>query len=682
MHRIFAALLLALALHASADEVQIEKLLSEMTLEEKLGQLTMYAVNQSEVKAALEKGLVGSMLNVPYDIKTNELQRAQLAGSKHRIPILFAYDVLHGYSTIFPIPLAVASSWDPEAAEMVASISAREARAQGIRWTFAPMVDVARDARWGRIAEGSGEDPYLVSAMAAAYVRGFQSNGLLACAKHFVAYGAAEGGRDYGAADISESTLHNVYLPPFQAAVAAGVGSLMPAFNTVDGVPATANARLLQDVLRKEWGFQGLVVSDWAAVSELVHHGIAATPSEAAQKAFAAGVDVDMWDGTFMTLPAGARVDEAVRRVLRAKFAAGLFDNPFVVETHVASYSDREARHVAQRSIVLLKNDGGLLPLSKSQKIALAGPLSESARDMNGPWSGRGMVTVSIREGLHNAGIETVRPIDADVIVAVFGEKRDEAGEAASRTSIDLPPDQQRQLEALVDTGKPVVLVVVSGRPLSISWAAEHVPSIVQAWFLGSEAGNALADVLFGVVNPSGKLPVTVPRTAAQAPIYYAHLPTGRPARHRFTNRYQDVPVGPLYPFGHGLSYTQFEYSDLRVDSESVSATVKNIGKRAGDEIVQMYVRDVVGSVSRPVKELKGFRRVALQPGESVRVEFPLGRRELEFWTNGKWVVEPGMFQVWIGPSSAEGLRAAFEVTSVSSGYLQLRPSPDEMPRR
>jgi beta-glucosidase len=677
MHRLFAALFVVVTLAASADESRIDKLLSEMTLAEKLGQLSMYAADQSDLKSALEKGLVGSVINVAHDRQANELQRAQLAGSKHGIPILFAYDVLHGYRTIFPIPLAVAASWDVEAAETVGRVSAREARAEGIHWTFAPMVDISRDARWGRMAESSGEDPYLAGAMAAAYVRGFQSNGLLACAKHFAAYGAAEGGRDYGHAEVTEATLRNVYLPPFKAAVDAGVGSLMSAFNTVGDVPATANPKLLQDVLRKEWGFGGVVVSDWAAVSELVNHGIAATPAEAAQKALAAGVDVDMWDGAFLTLPASARVDEAVRRVLRAKFAAGVFDEPFVVEKNSYSTAHREARRIAGRSIVLLKNDGGLLPLAKSRRIALAGALAESSRDMQGPWHAKGSLAVSIREGLHNAGVETVSRSEADVLVAVYGETREQSGEATSHTSLDLPPDQQRELEALVESGKPVVLIVMSGRPLTITWAAEHVPSIVQAWFLGSEGGNAVADVLFGVVNPSGKLPVTVPRTAAQAPIYYAHHPTGRPAGHRFTNRYQDVPVGPLYPFGHGLSYTRFEYSDLRVQGNVVSAVVKNAGARAGDEIVQLYVRDVVASVSRPVKELKGFRRVSLEPGQAVRVEFPLTRRELEFWTNGAWVVEPGEFQVWIGPSSVEGL-----VTSVNSGNLQLRPSPDEMPRR
>ena len=674
MHRAAAALLLFLTLATHADEARIEKLLREMTHEEKLGQLTQYAIDAPQLKDALAKGLVGSMLNTAHAGQVNELQRAQLAGSRHRIPILVGHDVLHGYRTIFPIPLAVASSFDPEMAEIVARVSAREARAAGIRWTFAPMVDIARDARWGRIAEGSGEDPFLGSVMSAAYVRGFQSNGLLACAKHFAAYGAAEGGRDYGHADISEATLRNVYLPPFKAAVDAGAASLMSAFNTVGDTPATANRHLLQEVLRDEWKFRGFVVSDWFAVSELMNHGIAATPAEAARKAFHAGVDVAMADGTFMLLEASPRIDDAVRRVLRAKFAAGLFDEPFTAEQHVVSLARAEARRVAQRSIVLLKNDGDLLPLAKSRKIAVAGALAESPLDMLGPWSAQGGPAVSVLEGLRNAGATLVDRAEADVIVAVFGEPRELSGEAASRTSLELPPEQQRELEVLVRTGKPVVLIVMGGRPLSIAWAAEHVPSIVQAWFLGTEGGNALADVVFGDVNPSGRLPVTVPRTAAQAPIYYAHYPTGRPAdpNNRFTSRYADVPVGPLWPFGHGLSYTRFEYSDLRVNGNVVSAVVKNAGARAGEEIVLLYVRDVVASVSRPVKELKGVRRVSLQPGESVRVEFPLTRRELEFWTNGAWVVEPGDFQVWIGPL----------VTSVNSGNLQVRPSPDEMPRR
>jgi beta-glucosidase len=531
------------------------------------------------------------------------------------------------------------------------------------------MVDIARDARWGRMAEGAGEDPVLGAAMAAGYVRGFQGQHVLACAKHFAAYGAAEAGRDYNSAEMSERTLREVYLPPFRAAVDAGVATLMSAFESVNGVPATANAHLLDEILRREWKFKGFVVSDWDAVAELMNHGIAGSKQEAARKAIAAGVDMDMWDNSYMTLPAAATpfIDRAVRRVLRAKVAAGLFDHPFTPEAPAPPLDRDAARRVAQRSIILLRNERDLLPLPKSgPKIAVVGPLADSKEDMLGPWSGQGKAEecVTALEGIRAVAGETVTIEQAGVIVAVLGEQRSMSGEAASRTSLDLPGDQQKLLESLAATGKPVVLVVMSGRPLAISWATEHVPAIVQAWFLGTESGHALADVLFGDVNPSAKLPVTVPRETGQVPIYYAHLPTGRPPNpdDHYTSKYLDVPIGPLYPFGFGLSYTKFDYSDLTLTATSASATVRNVGNRAGEEIVQMYLADPVASVSRPVKELKGFRRVALKPGESTRVAFAITRRELQFWSNGRWVVEPGTFKVWIGGSSATGLQGKFEV--------------------
>ncbi len=638
----------------------INDIVAKMTLEEKLGQLTQYTIDQPPFPDAVAHGGVGSILDSGGAAKIDEIQRKVIAGSRLKIPLLVGHDVIHGYRTTFPVPIAIASSWDPSLAETSARIAAREARAAGIRWTFAPMVDIARDPRWGRIMEGSGEDPLLGSAFAAAYVRGFQSGGLLACAKHFAAYGAAEGGRDYGTADMSERTLREVYLPPFKAAVDAGVASLMSAFDSLDGVPASANHHLLDDILRREWKFKGFVVSDWAAVAQLMNHGIAGSERDAATKAIHAGVDLDMVDETYKKLPASDAVDRAVRRVLEAKKKAGLFDDPYTKETPPAL--DRTAaRHVAQRSIVLLKNDG-VLPLSRDRKIAVVGPLAASRVDMLGGWASQGRPedAVSVAEA-----IPSVDPAVADVFVAIMGENREMSGEAASRSSLDLPDDQQKQLEALVATGKPVVLVVLAGRPLTIAWAAEHDNAIVYAWFPGIEGGNAIADVLFGDVNPSAKTPVTFPRTVGQVPIYYNHLPSGRPAdpKDKFTNKYIDTPIGPLYPFGFGLSYTRFEYANLKVNGLTVSADVRNAGDRAGEEIVQFYINDPVASVSRPVRELKGFQRISLQPGESKPVAFTLTRKQLEFWTDRGWTFEPGTFNVWIGPDSASGLAGSLVIS-------------------
>ncbi len=647
--------LLAAAPSPSVD-ARIDALLRQMTMQEKLGQLTQFVPDQPEFAPALEKGLVGSILNSGGAAQVNEIQRRAIAGSRLKIPLLIGHDVIHGYRTIFPIPLAIAATWDPELAELSARIAAREARAAGIRWTFAPMVDIARDPRWGRIAEGAGEDPHLGAAMAAAYVRGFQREGLLACAKHFAAYGAPLGGRDYGEVELSEQTLREVYLPPFHAAVDAGAASLMSAFNTINGVPSSANRRLLTDVLRDEWGFRGFVVSDWSAVQELMHHGIAATKADAAAAAITAGVDMAMVDATYTEL--GGRVpeaviDRAVRRVLKAKFDAGLFDDPFTDEQRAAAVTlmpehRAAARRVAQKAIVLLKNDKALLPLKRDAKVALVGSLADAKADMLGTWAAQGKPeeAVSLMEALR-----AVPLTEADVVVAAMGESREISGEAASRASLDLAKDDQALLERVVASGKPVVLVVMSGRPLSISWAAEHVPAILQAWHLGTEAGNAIADVLFGDVNPSGKLPVTIPRHVGQVPIHYSQLPTGRPAdaANKFTNKYVDVPIGPLYPFGHGLSYTRFEYSDLQVSATKASVVVRNAGDRAGEEVVQLYISDPVASVSRPVKELKGFRRIALQPGESRRVEFAITTESLRFWGPKGWIVEPGKFVVRVG---------------------------------
>jgi len=692
--RLLPLLFLAAVVQAATPDV--DRLVQQMTLEEKLGQLSQYVPDQPELKVALEKGLVGSILNGGGAARINELQRAAIAGSRLKIPLLIGHDVIHGYRTIFPIPLAIAATWDPALAELSARVAAREARAAGIRWTFAPMVDIARDPRWGRIAEGAGEDPHLGSLMAAAYVRGFQGNGLLACAKHYAAYGAAEGGRDYGSTDMSEQTLREVYLPPFRAAAQAGAATFMSAFNTVNGVPASGNRKLLREVLRDEWKWDGFVVSDWASVSELIHHGVASTPQEAAVVAINAGVDMAMWDGSYMTLAAAVRdgrvkeadIDAAVRRVLQAKVKAGLFDDPYTDETLFAKVAltkehRQAARRVALQSFVLLKNDGDVLPLARDKgTIAVIGPLADARADLLGTWAAEGKAeeTTSILEALRAAsrGAEVVHAVDVDiakaanVIVAVLGETRDMSGEAASRASLELPGMQPQLLDALVATGKPVVLLAVSGRPLALASAAKNVPAILQVFSPGTEGAAALAAVLFGEASPGGRLPVTIPRTVGQVPIHYASLPSGRPAHaeNKFTNKYIDQPLGPLYPFGHGLTYTKFTYSDLRLSAPAMSGSgsviasvaVRNSGARAGEEVVQLYLSDPVASVSRPVRELKDFRRIALQPNESKRVEFTITREQLSFWSASGWIAEPGTFRVRIGPSSAEGLEGSFEL--------------------
>jgi beta-glucosidase len=692
-------------LAATPIDQRVEDLLAQMTLEEKLGQLIQHTGGHPDLKSLAEKGGVGCIFNVTGAATTNELQRAAMEKSRLKIPILFAHDVIHGHRTIFPIPLGMASSWDPATAELEARVAAREASATGIRWTFAPMVDIARDPRWGRIAEGAGEDPLLGAAMAAAYVRGFQGSDLsapdsiLACAKHFAAYGAAESGRDYNTVDMSEARLREVYLPPFKAAVDAGVATIMTSFNALNGVPASANEYLLETVLRGEWGFKGFVDSDYTAIAEMVKHGVAANAQEAALKAITAGVDMDMVDGSYMTLGelvASGRlpqsvVDEAVRRVLRAKFALGLFERPYTDEKREPSVLlSKEnldaARRVAEKSIILLKNEKSLLPLSKDlQTIALIGPLADSKADMLGNWFaiGKAEEAVTVLEGVRGKVNQNTRLLYArgeeiatavastersDVAILILGEEGGMSGEAASRAFLDLPGKQQQLLEAVVATGKPVVLVVMAGRPLTIRWAAENVPVIVWAWYPGTQGGHAIANILFGEVNPSAKLPVTIPRAVGQIPIHYAVLPTGRPENpsDKYTSKYLDVPNTPLYPFGHGLSYTQFEYAGLQTSvsgsTVTVSADVRNAGQRAGEEIVQLYVHDPVASVSRPVRELKGFRRVSLGPGETKRVEFTLTRDDLRFWSGGGWKFEGGRFNAWIAPSSTGGVAGTFDL--------------------
>jgi beta-glucosidase len=712
----------------STDRVQ--RLLEAMSLEEKLGQLTqrpggMQGDDNPEVartkledlKNEIRSGQIGSLLGAFGADYINGLQRVAVEESKHGIPLIIGNDIIHGCRTIFPIPLAEASSWDPQLVERTAHIAAVEAAASGTDWTFAPMVDICRDPRWGRVAEGSGEDPYLGAQLAAARVRGFQGDNLkaadsvLACAKHFAAYGAPEGGRDYNTVDISMATLFEVHLPPFKAAVDAGVGSLMSAFNEINGLPATANRFIMTDVLRSQWGFSGFVVSDWTAVTELVAHGYARDDAHAAALAIHAGVDMDMTSQSFRTHLVteidGGRidirtVDDAVRRVLTAKESIGLFDSPYTdPELHkkvILCDAHRElAREAARRSMVLLKNDGDVLPLKPAvKKIALIGPLADNQQDMIGTWGaiGRAEDVVTIRAGLRAAVGDEVEithevgcPIDggdvagfekavdatraSEVAIVVVGESAHMSGEASCRSNIDLPGHQLELVKAIHATGKPVAVLVASGRPLAIPWVAEHVPAIVQIWHPGVEAGNAVADVLLGKVNPSAKLPITIPRNVGQIPIYYAHKRTGRPPTDQhFTSKYLDVDWTPLYPFGFGLSYTKFEYSKLELsqnkmnpgESITASAIVTNTGDVAGEEIVQLYIRDMVGTRTRPVRQLRGFKRLSLAPGESETVTFTLNENVLAYWDHKfGFKAEPGKFTVWIGPNSAEGLSAEFE---------------------
>src|SRR2546430_1566171 len=634
----------ALAAQRPAAEPKIDSLLARMTLEEKLGQLNQLSVDQqptAEQTDLVRKGLVGSLFNLTGAAATHDAQHIAVTESRLHIPLIFGQDVIHGYRTIFPIPLGEAASWDPEAVEAAAHVAAKEAAAAGVHWTFAPMVDIARDPRWGRIAEGSGEDPYLGSALAAARVRGFQGkaprapDAVLATVKHFAAYGGAEGGRDYNTVDLSDRTLREVYLPPYRAGIDAGAGTVMASFNEIGGIPSTASPWLMTTVLRREWGFKGFVVSDWTAVAELLNHGVAGTSADAGKLALEAGVDMDMVSRIYVDdLPAPVRagripiavVNEAVRRVLSAKAALGLFDDPYhgaTVEREQAALlapAHRQlARRVAEESIVLLKNDAQRLPLAASVKtIAVIGPLADDKVSALGSWAGRGdpRDAVTPLEGI-KARADSVSVVyekgcgitdtatagfagaiaaakQADVAVLVLGEAGDMSGEAASRADIDLPGVQPRLLEAIQATGTSVVLVVMSGRPLTIPWAAEHVPAIVESGFLRVEDGPALAAVLFGDVSPSGKLPATFPRSVGQIPLYYNHKNTGRPTGpDKYTSKYIDLPVTPLFPFGHGLSYTTFSYSDLRLSAPRITPTgtlrasvsVTNTGSREAAEV-------------------------------------------------------------------------------------------------
>lgn len=718
----------------------VNNLLQKMTLAEKIGQMSQIPLNEPQDVSPDQRilnGQVGSFLFITDAKEINRLQHIAVDRSRLHIPLIFGFDVIHGFRTIYPIPLALAASWDPATAEHVQGMAAKEASAVGVNWTFAPMVDIARDPRWGRIMEGAGEDPYLGSKMAAAQVRGFQGdelgapNHILACVKHFAGYGAAEGGRDYDSSDISEEQLWNVYLPPFEAAVHAGAGSLMPAYMDLNGVPAAGNKFLLQDVLRDKWKFNGFVVSDWDAVLNLTTHGFASGPEDAAARAVNAGVDMEMTSHVYRDNLAKAvqdglvkqsTIDEAVRRILTVKYRLGLFTHPYVDPSQAAAQlvtpeQRHAARMAAEQTAVLLRNEGGLLPLNKSLKsIAVIGPLADSKPDIMGSWSlaGHPADAVTVLEGirkrfgagttvLSTKGVEIARgqpsifdsqfpspqPVlktdaerDAEfahaidlvkqsqVAVLVLGEAQNMSGERASRSALTLPGRQEQLLEAAVATGKPIVLVLLNGRPLNITWASQHVPAILDAWYPGTEGGNAIADLLFGDANPGGKLPLSWPRSVGQVPIFYAHNITQIPDAH--DTRYWDGSSAPLYPFGYGLSYTSFKLDALKLASPSVksgsslavSVDVQNTGSVAGDEVVQLYTHQRSGSMSRPVRELKGFRRITLKPGEKQTVTLQLDTRDLGFWSSQTrhWSIEPGLFDIWVGNSSNATDHATFTV--------------------
>jgi beta-glucosidase len=689
-----------------------------MTLEEKAGQLNQLASFVPKTAEMVRRGEVGSFLNFTGP-DVARLQKIAVEESRTHIPLLFGHDVIHGFRTIFPVPLGAASSWDPSAVERSARIAATEAAAEGINWTFAPMVDIARDPRWGRIVEGAGEDPYLGAVMAEAQVRGFQGNTLrdpttiAATAKHFAVYGAAEGGRDYNIADVPERTVRDVYLPPFHAAVCAGTATLMAAFNEVNGVPMHANKHLLADVLRNEWKFDGMVVSDWNGIGELLNHGVGGDSVSVGRLGLDAGVDMDMMSNIYHDHLASMvrsgvvtqrMLDNAVRNVLRLKYRLGLFDKPYRFATpaqiqaiELSANNRAAAREVARESIVLLKNDHNALPLPKNLKtLAVIGELAADSTATIGNWAAMGKPSdgISVLAGIKrtvspstrvvyargaspmnddSAGIAQAVSVarDADQVVLVIGESPVQSAEASSRASIDLPGAQLQLARAVVAAGKPVVVVLMNGRPLALQWLNDNVPAILETWFLGVEHGTATADVLFGDYNPGGKLTATFPRVTGQIPIYYNHRNTGRPpADQKYTSKYIDAPWTPLYPFGHGLSYTTFRYGTPRLSSTTmrpngtlrVDVDVTNSGNIAGDEVVQLYLRDDVGSVTRPVVELHGFRRVHLAPNETRTISFPITVQDLAFYNSSlARVAEAGSFTVFVGGSSADTKQLKFE---------------------
>lgn len=712
--------------------------MSRMTLEEKVGQMNQYngfwdatgpvpTNGNTKLKYEhLKKGMVGAVLNVRGVENVRKLQEIAVKGSRLGIPLLFGFDVIHGYKTIFPIPLGESASWDLEAIERSARIAAIEASAVGINWTFAPMLDIARDPRWGRVMEGAGEDPYLGSKIGVARVNGFQgkdlsaSNTIASTAKHFAGYGFVEAGRDYNTVDVGTSTLYNIILPPFKAAVDNGVTTVMNAFNVLNGVPATANKFLQRDILKQKWKFKGFVVSDWGSAVEMVDHGFAKDLEQAAQLSATAGSDMDMESYGYVTwlkkLVENGKVDikvidEAVKRILRVKYQLGLFDDPYKYcdakkEKELIYHPDHlaAALDMAKKSIVLLKNTNQLLPLQKAQTdIGVIGVLANDKNSLLGSWriGSDDSSGVSVLEGLrkYTANLQYAKGADlalgtiafteelkinetdksgfaeavqvakqSKVVIMVLGEHGFQTGEGRSRTNLDLPGVQQQLLEEIYKVNKNIILVLLNGRPLTIKWADEHIPAIVEAWQPGTEGGDAIAQVLFGDYNPGGKLPITFPSSVAQIPLYYNHYNTGRPhpKTQVFWSHYSDEKNAPLYPFGYGLSYTTFEYSDLQIDAHNqakieISATVKNTGKFKGEEVVQLYIHDRIADVVRPVKELKGFKKIILSPGESQRVDFILTDKELGFYDNeGNYVIEPGEFDVMVGTSSEKGLEGKF----------------------
>ncbi|MFV7235054.1 glycoside hydrolase family 3 N-terminal domain-containing protein [Flavobacterium sp. ZB4R12] len=714
---------------------KVEALLKRMTLEEKIGQLNQYTgdnaatgpitINpnkQSEIKA----GLIGSMLNVLGTQHTRQYQELAMQ-SRLKIPLLFGQDVIHGYKTTFPLPLAEAASWDLAAMELSARIAATEAAASGIHWTFAPMVDIARDPRWGRVMEGAGEDTYLGSKIAYARVKGFQGklgdvNSVMACVKHFAAYGAAIGGRDYNSVDMSERMLWETYLPPFKAALDAGAATFMNSFNDLNGIPATGNKYLQRDILKGKWNFQGFVVSDWGSIGEMINHGYVKDSKEAALAAITAGSDMDMESNAYRYNLAQlvkekkvsiALIDDAVKRILRKKFELGLFEDPYKYSNPEREQKElnnpehrKVAREIAAKSIVLLKNEKNILPLSKQTKtIAFIGPLVKERKQNMGFWSVElpevdyDKHVISQWEGLQNKVGNTTKLLyakgceiegdnkdgfaeaiavanQADVVILSIGERRNMSGEAKSRSNLRLPGVQEELIKAIQATGKPVVVLINAGRPLIFNWTADTIPAILYTWWLGSEAGNAIADVLFGDYNPSGKLPLSFPREEGQIPIYYNHFNTGRPAKNEtetnYVSAYTDLKNSPKFPFGYGLSYTTFEYSDLKLSKNKIKSTetvavslnITNSGKVAGEEVVQLYLRDKVGSVVRPIIELKDFQKIKLNAGETKTVKFTIDKEKLSFYNAAlQWIAEPGDFDLMIGSSSADiHLKDTFEL--------------------
>ncbi|MBX2900109.1 MAG: beta-glucosidase BglX [Cyclobacteriaceae bacterium] len=731
----------------SALDARVDSLLNLMTLDEKIGQLNLPSAGQfttgaaenSDIAKKIEQGQVGGLFNIKRVAAIREMQQIAVEKSRLKIPLLFGMDVIHGYESVFPIPLGLSCSWDMELVERSARIAATEASADGINWTFSPMLDLSRDPRWGRISEGNGEDTYLSAQIAKAMVRGYQgddlaaNNTIMSCVKHFALYGAAEAGRDYNTTDMSRYRMYNEYFPPYHAAVEAGAGSFMASFNEIDGIPATANKWLLTDVLRKQWGFNGFIVSDYTGVSEMIAHGIGDLQTVSA-KAVAAGLDMDMVsEGLLTTLRKSVeegkiteqQITEACRRILKAKFQLGLLDDPYKycneerAKAEVYSAAHRaEARKAATESFVLLKNDNSILPLKKKGTIAVVGPLANNRENMTGTWSvaARFSESVSVLEGLTSAVGATAKIVyargsnlhedaaieeratlfgkslnrdkrtaeemrneavriarTADVIVAVVGEGAEMTGEASSVTSLELPQTQRELLKALLQTGKPVVAVLFTGRPLVLKWEQENVPAILNVWFGGSEAGDAIADVVFGAVNPSGKLTTTFPQNVGQVPLYYAHKNTGRPLSgpwfQKFQSNYIDVSNEPVYPFGFGLSYAAFIYGDVKLSKSTMAASdkltvtvdVTNVGKYDGAEVVQLYIRDWVGSVTRPVKELKGFKKVWIKAGETKTVAFEITTQDLSFYNYDlQWVAEPGEFSALVGGNSRDVKEAKF----------------------